>query len=83
MIRSLRSRLLVSVLALAFLGMLLLGVITFGVGFILLAALPPFGFFYHVLFVAGSRSATPGQMMMDLTVRRDGDLGRPDLNSNT
>ncbi|MBV8916108.1 MAG: RDD family protein [Acetobacteraceae bacterium] len=62
----------------AWLGVLLLGIITLGVGFILLAALPPFGFFYHVLFVAGW-SATPGQMMMDLTVRRDGDLGAPSL----
>ena len=63
----------------AWLGVVLLGIITFGVGFILLAALPPFGFFYHALFVAGSRSATPGQMMMDLTVRRDGDFGPPSL----
>lgn len=63
----------------AWLGVVLLGIITFGVGFILLAALPPFGFFYHVLFVAGSRSATPGQMALDLRVRRDGDLGPPSL----
>jgi uncharacterized RDD family membrane protein YckC len=63
----------------AWLAVLVLGVITLGVGFILLAALPPFGFFYHVFFVAGPRSATPGQMMMDLVVRRDLDLGAPTL----
>jgi len=34
---------------------------------------------YHVLFVASGRSATPGQVLMDLSVRRDQDLGRPSL----
>jgi uncharacterized RDD family membrane protein YckC len=63
----------------AWLGVVLLGIVTFGVGFILLAALPAFGFFYHVLFLAGPRSATPGQMMMDLSVRRDADFGPPSL----
>jgi uncharacterized RDD family membrane protein YckC len=63
----------------AWLAIVLLGVLTLGAGFILLAALPPFGFCYHVAFVAGSRSATPGQMMADLVVRRDIDLGPPTL----
>ena len=63
----------------AWLAIVLLGVLTLGAGFILLAALPPFGFFYHALFVAGSRSATPGQLMMDLVVRREFDLGPPTL----
>jgi uncharacterized RDD family membrane protein YckC len=63
----------------AWIGIVLLGVLTLGAGFILLAALPPFGFFYHTLFVGGSRSATPGQMMMDLVVRREFDLGPPTL----
>jgi uncharacterized RDD family membrane protein YckC len=69
---------LIAILAwIAWLLVVLLGIITFGLGFILLAALPAFGFFYHVLFVAGPGSATPGERMLDLTVRRDADLGPP------
>ncbi len=64
---------------LAWLAVLLLGVLTLGLGFALMAALPAIGVAYHILFVAGPGSATPGQRMLDLVVRRDGDLGRPDL----
>ena len=32
-----------------------------------------------VLTVAGPHSATPGQRMLDITVRRERDLGPPDL----
>lgn len=56
-----------------------LGVLTLGLGFVFMAVLPVIGFLYHLLFVAGSRAATPGQSLLDLTVRREEDLGRPGL----
>ena len=55
------------------------GLLTLGLGLPLLGLLPVVPLAYHILFVAGARSATPGQVMMDLTVRRDQDLGRPSL----
>lgn len=55
------------------------GLLTLGLGLPLLGLLPVVPIAYHVLFVAGSRSATPGQVMMDLVVRQDADLGRPSL----
>ncbi len=55
------------------------GLLTLGLGMPLLGLLPVVPLVYHVLFVAGPRSATPGQVMMDLSVRRDQDLGRPSL----
>ena len=55
------------------------GLLTFGLGFPLLGMLPIVPLLYHALFVASGRSATPGQVLMDLTVRRDADLGRPSL----
>ena len=55
------------------------GLLTFGLGFPLLGLLPVVPLLYHTLFVASGRSATPGQVLMDLTVRRDADLGRPSL----
>ncbi len=55
------------------------GLLTFGLGFPLLGLLPVVPLLYHVLFVASGRSATPGQVLMDLSVRRDQDLGRPSL----
>jgi len=55
------------------------GLLTFGLGFPLLGLLPIVPLAYHILFVAGGRSATPGQIMMDLVVCRDRDLGRPSL----
>ena len=55
------------------------GLLTLGLGMPLLGLLPLVPLAYHVLFVAGPRSATPGQVMMDLAVRRDADLGRPSL----
>ncbi|HYZ22016.1 MAG TPA: RDD family protein [Rhodopila sp.] len=57
----------------------LIGLLTFGLGFALLGLLPAIGVLYHTLFVAGAHSATPGMRIMDLTVRREGDLGRPSL----
>jgi uncharacterized RDD family membrane protein YckC len=55
------------------------GLLTLGLGLPLLGLLPIVPLAYHILFVAGERSATPGQAMMDLAVRRDQDLGRPSL----
>lgn len=58
---------------------LTLSVLTLGLGFVFMAGLPVIGFLYHVLSVAGRHSATPGQRMLDITVRRERDLGPPDL----
>ena len=55
------------------------GLLTLGLGLPLLGLLPVVPLAYHVLFVASGRSATPGQVMTDLTVRRALDLGRPSL----
>ncbi len=56
-----------------------LGVLTLGLGFVFMAGVPAIGFLYHVLFVAGSGSATPGERLLDLTVRRAEDLGPPGM----
>ncbi len=55
------------------------GLLTLGLGLPLLGLLPVVPLAYHILFVASRRSATPGQVAMDLAVRRDVDLGRPSL----
>lgn len=55
------------------------GLLTLGLGMPLLGLLPVVPLAYHILFVASARSATPGQAMMDLSVRRDQDLGQPSL----
>ncbi len=60
-------------------GLVLLGVLTFGLALPLLALLPAVAPLYHFLFLASPRSATPGQALMGLVVRRDIDLGRPDM----
>jgi uncharacterized RDD family membrane protein YckC len=57
--------------------LLMFGVLTLGLGFALLGVLPFVPFCYHMLFVAGASSATPGQQALGLIVRRDDDLGRP------
>ncbi len=54
------------------------GVLTFGLGFGAMAILPFVPFFYHFLSLLSGPSATPGQQMFGLTVRRDTDLGPPD-----
>jgi uncharacterized RDD family membrane protein YckC len=59
--------------------LLLFGVLTLGLGFALLGALPFVPFCYHWLLVAGPASATPGQQALGLVVRRNDDLGRPPL----
>jgi uncharacterized RDD family membrane protein YckC len=46
-------------------------------GFGAMAILPLVPFAYHFLSLIGAASATPGQQMFGLTVRRDDDLGPP------
>jgi uncharacterized RDD family membrane protein YckC len=53
------------------------GLLTFGLGFGALGILPFVPFCYHFLSLLGASSATPGQRIMGLTVRRDFDLGPP------
>ncbi len=55
------------------------GLLTLGLGLPLLGVLPVVPLLYHALFIAGGRTGTPGQRMMDLSVRRDLDLGPPSL----
>ncbi len=60
-------------------GLFLFGLLTLGLGFPLLALLPAVPPLYHFLFLASPLSATPGQALMGLVVRRNDDLGRPDV----
>ncbi|MGD0104677.1 MAG: RDD family protein [Rhodopila sp.] len=53
------------------------GLLTLGLGFGALGILPFVPVLYHLLSLLGAHSATPGQQMMGLTVRRDFDLGPP------
>ena len=57
--------------------LLMFGVLTLGLGFAAMALLPAVPFLYHLLSLPRSSSATPGQALMGLTVRRDADLGPP------
>jgi uncharacterized RDD family membrane protein YckC len=57
----------------------LFGLLTLGLGFGALGILPFVPFAYSVLWLLSSASATPGQRMFGLTVRRDDDLGPPTL----
>lgn len=57
----------------------LFGLLTLGLGFGALSILPFVPFAYSVLSLMASTSATPGQQMFGLTVRREDDLGRPTL----
>jgi len=58
--------------------LVLFGVLTLGLGLPLLGVLPAVPPLYHYLFLIGPLSATPGQALLGLVVRRDGDLGPPD-----
>ena len=60
-------------------GLFMFGLLTLGIGFPLLGLLPAVPPLYHFLFLASPLSATPGQALFGLVVRRDSDLGRPDL----
>lgn len=55
----------------------MLGVATLGAGLMLLGFLPCVPFAYHLVSLLGRTSATPGQSMLGLIVRRDADLGPP------
>ncbi|HXT78685.1 MAG TPA: RDD family protein [Acetobacteraceae bacterium] len=57
--------------------MLLFGLLTLGFGFGVMALLPFVPFCYHLLSLLSRATATPGQRMAGLTVRRDEDLGPP------
>ena len=72
--------LLIAVLVLGLWAVLLLfGVLTVGLGLPLLGLLPAVPPLYHFLVLASPLSATPGQALLGLVVRRNDDLGRPDL----
>jgi uncharacterized RDD family membrane protein YckC len=53
------------------------GILTLGLGMPLLALLPVVPPAYNWLGLMSPLSATPGQALLGLMVRRDGDLGRP------
>jgi uncharacterized RDD family membrane protein YckC len=65
------------ILGVLWLLLLLFGLLTLGFGFALFGALPFVPFCYHLLYVAGANSATPGQRVLGLVVRRDDDMGPP------
>lgn len=57
--------------------LVMVGFLTLGLGFPLLGVLPFVPFLYQLLSLLGRASATPGQQMFDLVVRRNEDLGPP------
>jgi uncharacterized RDD family membrane protein YckC len=57
--------------------LMLFGLLTLGLGLPLLGILPFVPFCYHMLFLAGPPSATPGQSALGLVVRRNDDFGHP------
>ncbi len=57
--------------------LLVFGLLTLGLGLPLLGLVPFVPLLYNWLSVASSLSATPGQRIMGLVVRRDADLGAP------
>jgi uncharacterized RDD family membrane protein YckC len=57
--------------------LVMFGLLTFGLGFGAMSILPFVPFCYHFFSLLGASSATPGQRMMGLTVRRNYDLGPP------
>ena len=57
--------------------LLLFGLLTLGLGLPLLGILPFVPFCYYMVFLAGPASATPGQSVLGLIVRRNDDFGRP------
>jgi uncharacterized RDD family membrane protein YckC len=58
---------------------LVFGLLTLGLGMPLLSLLPLVPLAYHCLFLASPLSATPGQALMGLRVRRNDDMGRPNV----
>lgn len=57
--------------------LIFVGLLTFGLGWGAIGMLPFVPFCYHFFSLLGAASATPGQRMMGLTVRRNEDLGPP------
>jgi len=57
--------------------LVMFGFLTLGLGFGAMGMLPFVPFCYHFLSLLGAASATPGQRIMGLTVRRNDDLGPP------
>jgi uncharacterized RDD family membrane protein YckC len=55
----------------------LFGILTLGIGFGAMAILPWVPFLYNYLSLLSQASATPGQRIMGLVVRRNADLGPP------
>jgi uncharacterized RDD family membrane protein YckC len=53
------------------------GLLTFGLGWGAMSVLPFVPFCYHFFSLLSVASATPGQRMVGLTVRRNDDLGPP------
>jgi uncharacterized RDD family membrane protein YckC len=60
-------------------GLFIFGILTLGFGMPLLGILPAIPILYGWLSVASDASATPGQAMLGLAVRRNEDLGPPGL----
>jgi uncharacterized RDD family membrane protein YckC len=54
------------------------GIFTLGAGWLAFHFLPFLPFAYYALLIGGS-GATPGQRLMDITLRRDTDLAAPSL----
>jgi uncharacterized RDD family membrane protein YckC len=57
--------------------LVMFGLLTFGLGFGAMSILPFVPFCYHFFSLMAAASATPGQRMMGLTVRRNDDMGPP------
>jgi uncharacterized RDD family membrane protein YckC len=57
--------------------MVMFGLLTFGLGFGVMSILPFVPFCYQFFSLLSAGSATPGQRMMGLIVRRNDDLGPP------
>jgi len=57
---------------------LVFGILTLGLGFLMFHILPWIPLFYYTLFIAGT-AATPGQVLLGLTMRQDETLDRPNL----
>jgi uncharacterized RDD family membrane protein YckC len=57
--------------------LVMFGLLTLGLGFAVVGILPWVPFLYQFLSLLGSTSATPGQRIMGLAVRRFDDLGPP------
>ena len=62
-----------------FWSLLVVGLVTFGLGWWFLGFVPLVPFAYHCLFLTSGLSATPGQALFGLMVRRNDDLGPPSL----